>query len=193
MHRFKNVRLLLSVIMVFVAVLVSRTAFSEEDVLAAENKQAATPEEIKAEEDKNTSFLLGHILKKAKSLEDTYTDFAPFGAGLFPNGVVRYVWLVKPGETVKDPVEAITIVRQALASQAEGGVLLASAVAYKYGSKEQPQINVELEYATGYSAIVGTKFTKDNDNKMVYGAAAKQDFKSYVFAKVSEAQKKEAK
>ena len=153
-----------------------------QDVSDTPNFNKEIPPKIREEQKKNTEFLLAHVLKKAKALEDVYGDFAPYGAVLFISGKVQYVWLAKPGQTVNDPVKAIPIVRGVLEQAAMQGNVLASAVVYKYGSVADPQLNVELEYVTGYSKLVGTKYTKDKDNKVIWGAAGQKDFDINVFA-----------
>lgn len=148
----------------------------------AEN-EAMLPVQITKEAEKNTQFLLGHVLQKTKALQETYGDFAPFGAGLFPNGQVKYVWLAKPGEKVADPAKALPVVRQVLKSQADSGRLLASAVIYKYDPGTGVQINTELEYLSGYAVVVGTKFSVDEKNVVTLGQAGMKPYSAKIFVK----------
>ncbi len=114
---------------------------------------------------------------------ETYGTFTPFGAGLFENGNVQYVWYAKPGETVESPGNAIPLIRTALSSQANSGRLLSSAVIYLYkNSNGEEQINVELEYISGFAKVVATKFSIDN-NTLSFGSAGSNSMEARVFTK----------
>jgi len=154
----------------------------------AEFKSQSTPETINEEVEKNTDYLLVKVINKAKSLQEHYGDFSPFGAGLLPSGDVKYIWYAKPGQVVQDPEKALPLIRSALSSQANNNILLGSAVVYKYDSGEaQKQINVEVEYATGFAMVVGSEFNIDENNKVTIGSSVKKPYKpSRIFLKGKE-------
>lgn len=131
-------------------------------------KRVVTTDQLAAEIQENTRYLASQSLAKAKSLLEAYGDFAPFGAVLFPSGKVKYVWAVKPGEETEgvNPVLVLNSVRRALKSQADEGRILGSAVVYRFlpdGKLDQSQINVELEYLTGFAQVLGTQYEETED------------------------------
>lgn len=154
------------------------------------NSPQPTQEQITHEVQGNTRFLAANALDKAKSLLEYYGDFAPFGVALFPNGQIKYVWAVKPGESLENVSAGLVLnsVRTALGSQAMNGRILGSAVVYKFqpsGEEVPPQVNIELEYFGGYSQVLATRYTKDEDGYQfedgVFG-----EFESIVFASNSD-------
>ncbi len=151
---------------------------------AAEGKKGEqkviTSEQLAVEIRHNTRYLGSESLNKAKSLLDAYGDFAPFGAALLPGGKVKYVWAVKPGEKTDgiNPVLVLNSIRQALKSQADEGRILGSAVIYRFqpeGTEGVNQINVELEYLTGFAQVLGTQYEATSEG-YDYGEGA---FKAY--------------
>ncbi|MCK7548558.1 hypothetical protein ACFQGA_11125 [Marinobacter koreensis] len=148
-------------------------------------KRVITTQQLASEIQANTRFLAAKSLKKAKSLLETYGDFAPFGAALFPSGKVRFVWAIKPGELDKDvnPVVVLNAVRSALKSQADNGRILGSAVVYKFqpdNDRDGKQINVELEYMTGFAEVLGTQYQETADG-FEYGEGAVQPYDPVIF------------
>ncbi|MCP5205904.1 MAG: hypothetical protein H7A01_01755 [Hahellaceae bacterium] len=123
------------------------------------------------EAEANLKYLLGHALQKSKVLQETHGDFAPYGAALFPDGAVKYVWLAKPGEAINDPALSLPFIRQALNNQALAKQIIGSAVIYKYQKKGQkiPQLTVELEYMTGLSMAFATEMIVDHNNTISWG------------------------
>lgn len=155
----------------------------------------AESDKLQKEQDNNTKFLLAQILNKAKALQEVYGDFAPFAAGLFPDGEVKFVWLAKPGETVSDPVKAMSVLRSTLMAQAEAGRLLGSAVAYKFKASESAPlaINVETEYFSGFARLYSVDMVFDADKKVTYGSLREGEYKSVVFASSAEESKASGK
>ncbi|MDX1754934.1 MAG: hypothetical protein R3175_02635 [Marinobacter sp.] len=152
----------------------------------AANPQPSTAQ-IEQEANQNLLFLGGHALKKAKALLEYYGDFAPFGAALMPNGEVKYVWAVKPGDDTSNvnPALVLESVRTALQTQAATGRILGSAVVYKYlpsrAEQAQPQVNIELEYLSGEARVLATKY-QETDHGYEYGDAVRGQFEPIVFA-----------
>lgn len=153
---------------------------------ASENASQPTTEQLAREIETNTRYLARKALAKAQSLLERYDDFAPFGAALFPSGDVRYVWAIKPGEDTEDinPTLVLNSVRSALAAQAGNGRILGSAVIYKYkpsADSSETQINIELEYLSGFAQVLATEYEKSADG-YTYGIGATANFDPIVFA-----------
>lgn len=169
--------------------LIAATALSLTQLLtpaqAEEQAQApktVTTEQVAREIRTNTQYLSRHALGKAKALMEAYGDFAPFGAGLLPNGDVKYVWAVKPGEEIENINAPLVLdaIRRALATQADSGRILGSAVIYQYKGDEQPQINIELEYLTGFAQILATRY-RESDAGIEYGEGVMGTFDAMIF------------
>jgi len=149
-------------------------------------KRVVTTEQLTAEIQENTRYLASQSLAKAKSLLEAYGDFAPFGAALFPSGKVKYVWAVKPGEETDgvNPVLVLNSVRRALKSQADEGRILGSAVVYRFlpeGKRDKSQINVELEYLTGFAQVLGTQY-EQTEKGYEYSEGAFKPYEPVIFA-----------
>ena len=131
----------------------------------------------------NLKYLLGVVLKKTASLQENHGDFAPYGAALFKDGTVKYVWYAKPGQIVTQPAKSIPLIRGALQSQVLSGKIVGSAVVYKYKNREQSdlQLNVELEYQTGLALAYASEMTIDEDNKISWGDNKQVNFEPRVF------------
>ncbi|SDW62054.1 hypothetical protein [Marinobacter mobilis] len=145
-----------------------------------------TPEQIAREVQNNSGFIARNALSKAQSLLEYYDDFAPFGLALFPSGQIKYVWAIKPGENIDNINGPLVLnsVRTALASQASNGIILGSAVVYKYQSSDEgadPQINIEIEYFGGFAQVLATHFSK-TDEGYEYSEGVFGEFDSIVFA-----------
>jgi hypothetical protein len=167
---------------VFAATLVSSNGAAEEQ----SKPKVLTAEQVAMEIQENTRYLASQSLAKAKSLLEAYGDFAPFGAALFPSGKVKYVWAVKPGEKTEgvNPVLVLNSVRSALKSQADQGRILGSAVIYKFrpnNEEANSQINVELEYLTGFAQVLGTQYEL-TDQGYEYGEGALEPYQPVIFA-----------
>ncbi len=153
-----------------------------------ESTKAPTPEAVKQEAQANTKYLAANALKKAKAIIDAYGQFAPFGAGLFADGEVKFVWAVKPGESIEgvNPVLVLNTVRKALATQAATGRILASAVVYQYENSSSdngdggPQVNVELEYLNGYAEVIGTRYEQSDDG-IEYTTSGHRQYEPRIF------------
>lgn len=165
----------------FVSLLsLSTLAVSEDEVpLGAKDVPPAEAKEAKT----NTQFLLGNVLKKTEELIEKFGNFSPYGAALFRDGSIRYVWYAKPGEMVKEPVKSLPVIRRALQTQALSGKIVGSAVVYKYMSPEEnlPQLNVELEYQTGLAMAFATEMTVDADRQVVWGGNVQANIDPRVF------------
>lgn len=164
------------------ASLLGTATYAQEEV----KKRVVTTDQIAAEIQENTRYLASKSLAKAKSLLEAYGDFAPFGAALFPSGKVQFVWAVKPGEKTEgiNPVLVLNSVRRALKSQADEGRILGSAVVYRFlskGESDKSQINVELEYLSGFAQVLGTQYERTADG-YEYGEGALKPYDPVVFA-----------
>jgi len=137
----------------------------------------------------NLKYLLGGVLKKAASLQEKYGDFSPYGAALFKDGSVKYVWYAKPGQAVSEPAKSIPLIRRALQSQVLSGKIVGSAVVYKYQKEAEKslQLNVELEYQTGLALAYASEMNIDANNKVSWGQNQQVNFEPRVFV-VSEGQ-----
>jgi hypothetical protein len=151
-------------------VILSSFVFSASAADETKSQVTPSPEQIKQEAQANTKYLAAQALKKAKAVLEAYGEFAPFGAGLFQDGEVNFVWAVKPGESTEgiNPVLVLNAVRSALGTQAKSGRILGSAVVYQYrgtSSNGEPreQINIELEYLNGYAEVIATQYEEGPD------------------------------
>ncbi len=158
----------------------SQPAFSTEDI------KQPTPEQIATEIRANTQYLLQHVTNKTKGIIENHDDFAPFGAALMPDGSVRYVWAVPPGEPLIGVNGQLVLnsVRKALSMQAQQGRILGSAVVYDYKpspDSEIDQVNIELEYLGGHAEVVATEYTLSPSGVTFHQGAAKK-YSPMVFA-----------
>lgn len=154
-------------------------------VRAEAPQESISPEQLAAEIQSNTQFLAGKSLAKAKALLEAYDDFAPFGAALLPNGEVKFVWAIKPGElATADTVKLVlNSIRRALRAQADEGRILGSAVIYRYrpaGGKKTEQVNMELEYLTGFAQVLATEYEMV-DGKVHYEKGATKPYDPLIF------------
>jgi hypothetical protein len=131
----------------------------------------------------NLKHLLGVVIEKTSVLQTTYGGFSPYGAALFKDGSIKYVWYAKPGQIVKEPAKSIPLIRGALQSQALSGKIVGSAVVYKVKKTEQglPQLNVELEYQTGLALAYASEMTVDANNNTIWGENTQVNFEPRVF------------
>jgi hypothetical protein len=153
----------------------------------AKSQAVPSPAQVKKEAQANTKYLAAQALKKAKAVLEAYGEFAPFGAGLFQDGEVNYVWAVKPGESTEgvDPMFVLNAVRTALNSQAKTGRILGSAVVYQYRGRSsdgeaQMQINIELEYLNGYAEVIATQY-ENGPNGIEFTNSATSQYEPKVF------------
>ncbi len=153
----------------------------------AESQVVPSPEEVRQEAEANTKYLAAQALKKAKTILEVYGEFAPFGAGLFEDGKVNFVWAVKPGESTKgvNPALVLNAVRSALGTQAKTGRILSSAVVYQYrglsrDGEARTQVNVELEYINGYAEVIATQYEQGPDG-IEYTTSGSQTFEPKIF------------
>ena len=171
-------------------------AFGAQAQSDLESQVVPSPEEVKEEAQANTKYLAAEALKKAKAILDAHGEFAPFGAGLFQDGEVNYVWAVKPGESTEgiNPVLVLNAVRSALGTQAQNGRILASAVVYQFqknaDGEVQPQVNVELEYLNGYAEVVATEYEQGADG-IEYTKSGNRQYSPKVFTDSQNARKSE--
>ncbi|MDI9245521.1 hypothetical protein [Marinobacter sp. CHS3-4] len=172
---------------IFAALIFAGCVFGVQAQEGTENLVMPSPEEARKEAQANTKYLAAQSLKKAKALLDAYGEFAPFGAGMFQEGEVKYVWAIKPGESTEgvNPVMVLNAVRRALSSQAQAGRILGSAVVYQYqkevDGETQLQINTELEYLNGYAEVIATQYEQGEDG-IEYTTSGSQSFEAKVFA-----------
>jgi len=131
----------------------------------------------------NLKYLLGVVLKKTSSMQEKYGDFSPYGAALFKDGSIKYIWYAKPGQIVKEPAKSLPLIRGALQSQVLSGKIVGSAVIYKYQKKAQDslQLNVELEYQTGLALAYASEMMIDVNNNISWGNNEQVNFEPRVF------------
>ncbi|AHI29930.1 hypothetical protein [Marinobacter similis] len=103
-----------------------------------------------------------------------------------PDGSVRYVWAVPPGEPLIGVNGQLVLnsVRKALSMQAQQGRILGSAVVYDYKpspDSEIDQVNIELEYLGGHAEVVATEYTLSSGGVTFHEGAAKT-YSPLVFA-----------
>jgi hypothetical protein len=153
----------------------------------AESQVVPSAEDVKEEAQANTKYLAGQALKKAKTVLNTHGEFAPFGAGLFQDGQVNFVWAIKPGESTQgiNPALVLNAVRTSLFTQAKTGRILASAVVYQYqGASSEGdaamQVNVELEYLNGYAEVIATEYVQGADG-IEYTTSGRREFDPSIF------------
>ncbi|WP_250657127.1 hypothetical protein [Alkalimarinus coralli] len=143
-------------------------------VLAEGGESQATQDKPAFEEQEartNLKYLLGNVLQKSKGLQDTYGDFSPYGAALFKNGTVKYVWYAKPGEVAKNSDKIIPLIWQTLNAQVNTRQIAGVAVVYKFkkASSNQMYLGVELEYQTGFAESFAAEILNGSDNKLEWG------------------------
>lgn len=154
--------------------------------LSNEGATPPTPEQVATEIRANTQYLLQHVTNKTRGIIETYGKFAPFGAALLPDGSVRYVWAIPPGEPLIGVNGQLVLnsVRKALSMQAAEGRILGSAVVYDYKpSKDSKveQVNIELEYLGGHAEVVASEYTVSSSGVTFHEGAAKK-YAPLVFA-----------
>lgn len=145
-----------------------------------------TPEQVATEIRANTQYLLQHVTNKTKAIIETHGDFAPFGAALMPDGSVRYVWAVPPGDPLIGVNGQLVLnsVRKALSMQAAEGRILGSAVVYDYKPSKDSrieQVNIELEYLGGHAEVVASEYTVSSSGVTFHEGAVKK-YAPMVFA-----------
>ncbi|MBZ2167916.1 hypothetical protein [Marinobacter sp. F4216] len=157
--------------------------------LAVGETKQLSPEQITKEVQANTQYLLKHVAAKTKALMGAYGDFAPFGAVLMPDGAVRYVWAVKPGDPL-DGVSAPVVlgtVRQALKIHADEGRILGSAAVYRYQAKNNGganQINIELEYLGGFAQVVAAQYSAEGQ-EVEFDKGASKNYDALIFSPIA--------
>ena len=168
---------MLNVVMLFV--FVSAVSANEEYEPTTDLNIELAREETR----ENLKYLLGDVMKKTSSLQAQYGDFSPYGAALFKDGSVKYVWYAKPGQIVKEPAKSIPLIRRALQSQVLSGKIVGSAVIYKYQKETERglQLNVELEYQTGLAIAYASEMVVSKSNKIDWGETKQVNFEPRVF------------
>ena len=146
---------------------------------SAEGATQPTPEQIATEIRTNTQYLLQHVTNKTKAIIENHGDFAPFGAALMPDGSVRYVWAVPPGDPLIGVNGQLVLnsVRKALSMQAAEGRILGSAVVYDYKPSKDSrseQVNIELEYLGGHAEVVASEYTVSSSGVTFHEGAVKK-------------------
>ena len=180
MYKEISILKLFSGLNLFVLLACFNMAFADEEL---EPSSDITVELAREETRDNLKYLLGEVLDKTSTLQATYGDFSPYGAALFKNGSVKYVWYAKPGQVVKEPAKSIPLIRRALQSQVLSGKIVGSAVVYKFkkDDKGPVQLNVEMEYQTGLALGYAVEMKLDADNKVVWGESQQANFQPRVF------------
>lgn len=125
------------------------------------------------EAETNLKYLLGNVLQKSKALQDAYGDFSPYGAALFRDGSVKYVWYAKPGEVAKNSDKIIPLIWKTLNTQVNTGQIAGVAVVYKFQkpNNSQKYLGVELEYQTGFAESFAAEILNGPDNTLEWGGS----------------------
>jgi len=153
------------------------------NIATANENVAVNTKNADKEAHKNIQFLLGNVLQKSKKLQEDFGDFSPYGAALFIDGSVKYVWYARPGETVNNPTQSLTLIREALQTQAQSGKIIGSAIIYKFKKQgqDQVQLTVELEYQSGLALAFSTEMKIDSNNSIDWGNNSKVNFEPRIF------------
>lgn len=164
----KTIRKLVSVLPLVALVFISGSVMAQDLESQVKQKQDRAAEQ---ESRTNLKYLLGNILQKSKALQDTYGDFSPYGAALFRDGSVKYVWYAKPGQVAKHSDKIIPLIWQTLNSQVNTGQIAGVAVVYKFQkvSDSAMYLGVELEYQTGFAESFAAEILNGPDNKLIWG------------------------
>ncbi len=139
----------------------------------------------------NTEYLLVKALDKTKFLQKQYGKFFTYGAALFPDGSVKFVWYGKPDGGVTHSNNAIPFIRRVLQKQAESGRIIASAVVYELhrDNTEQAQLNVELEYYSGLAEVFSAEFNIKDNNQIHWGRNVRKNYEGRIFPPLSKPNK----
>ena len=131
----------------------------------------------------NTDFLLVKTLDKTKLLHKTYGEFFTYGAALFSDGSVKFVWYGKPGGGVNNTNKAIPFIRKVLQAQADSARIIGSAVVYSMHRENslRPQLNVELEYYDGLAEVFSAEYTVTQDRQINWGRSVRKSNQSLIF------------
>lgn len=131
----------------------------------------------------NTDYLLVKALDKTKLLQRKYGKFFTYGAALFADGSVKFVWYEKPDGGVTQSNNAIPFIRRVLQKQAESGRIIASAVVYKLhkNNDRRAQLNVELEYYQGLAEVFSAEFTVKDNNQLDWGRSIRKPYDARIF------------
>jgi hypothetical protein len=155
--------------------------------LAAQEQIVLDREKVMREQQENTEYLLAQAIKKAKELMERNGDFLPFGAALFGSGDVRFVWTQNPDEPAKvSPAIALAAVKRGLQANAQRGRILGAASVYRYtpaddeGKPLEAQINVEVEYISGYAFVVAFDYTYE-DGEFTAGKGVRREIPAALF------------
>lgn len=146
--------------------------------------QAASKDTNSKEINTNIDYMFHNIAQKITVLLQTEPEFLPFGAGMDLNGKVQYIWTDKKQKYTAEG--AMLLVRQALKSNADAGRLISVATIYRYGRPDKAgkvveQVNVELEYANGYSVVRAIELITGKDGEVTVGKAAEGAMDAKIF------------
>ncbi len=131
----------------------------------------------------NTEYLLLKALDKTKSLQKKYGTFITYGAALFPDGKVKFIWYGQPSSDTPQSNNAIVFIRRVLQKQAESGRIIASAVVYEHHRKntKHPQLNIELEYYNGLAEIFSTELIVKENKELNWGRSVRKSHEAQIF------------
>lgn len=143
----------------------------------------AAEKENTKEEQTNIDYMFANIAQKVALLLKENPEFLPFGAGMDVNGKVQYIWLDK--KQPYTPEGAMLLVRNALMANAEAGRLIGVSTIYRYGridtsGKVKEQVNIELEYANGFSVVRAVEIV-DKKGELTVGKAGQQAMDAKIF------------
>jgi len=159
------------------------------------------PENVKNTARNNIDYLMAQTLVKAKQkLVEGKGEFYPFGAGLFGNGKVRYIWVDNGKDASKLPAAEVGLhaVRRTLQANANKEAIVASSVYYilsdvqEDGSLKKKMV-VELEHLPGIALARAIQYSVNEDGTITYGGTGEQEFSPKVFVIDPELQKAEKK
>lgn len=156
--------------------------------VSAESTAAQEPElspEIQEVAMNNINYLMRESLVKAKEQLALVGTVYPFGAALFGNGKVRYIWVGKGEKRMPPSPIALTSVREALHANAINGKIVASAVYYVVDPREQDpngkmRLTIELEHLPGVAVARAIEYHTE-EGQLVYGRAVEKDIEPKVF------------
>lgn len=151
---------------------------------ASEKEVEFTPE-VQEVAINNINYLMKESLVKAKEQLTLVGTVYPFGAALFGNGKVRYIWVGKGEKRMPPSPIALTSVREALHANALNGKIVASAVYYVIDPSEQDpnakmRLVTELEHLPGIGLARAIEYYSEN-GEIKYGRAVEKEMAPKVF------------
>jgi len=177
--------------------LIMNTALASSVNVGDENEHSKTPSEringkwvslsSHQETQTNMEYLLLKSIDKLQAIMNQDERFTAFGAALFLDGQVKFVWYADQAQdSVLQPLKGLPFIRRALQTQAESNRIIGSAVIYPVGkvNAKTEQLNAELEYYNGYAQVFASEYSLDHDKAINWGRSVVKSFTSRVFSTV---------